>query len=342
MISVFDSVKMEQLRSQMAIQPHDMKLFYNAVFKKALSPQEAVLQLPEQVRTAFGKAVQFSHFSVDFRQDSEKDGASKLRFKTDDGHLIESVILRPTTGRTSLCISSQVGCVCRCSFCATGTMGILRDLTHAEIVDQVIQSARLLREEGRAIRNVVFMGMGEPLYNPENLFRALEYLLEPRFINLSPSHVMVSTVGIVEGMLALQKRFPQVSQALSLHSARQEVRELLIPVARKYPLSALKKAIEVIGQQKTVMIEYLLLAGINDGQEDLDALMDYLAGLPVHINLIPFNTHAGSSFKGSSQSHRAWFADELKARGFKVTLRYSLGGDIDAACGQLVKKSKDH
>lgn len=340
MTTIYDTDRLEELRSRNAVQPHAMKRFRNALFKGALSWPEALLLLPETARSAFGREVQAQCLRLDRRQESAVDGASKLAFQTCDGHLIESVVLRPRTGRTSICISSQVGCACYCSFCATGMMGFTRNLTAAEILDQVTQANRMLRPEGRTVRNVVFMGMGEPLLNMDHVSGAVDFLRAVPFFNLSGARITVSTVGIPEAMEHFSSRFPDVQLALSLHSARQEVRQRLMPQARRYPLEMLRETLVRTARLRRIMIEYLMLAGINDGEEDLLALLDYLRGIPVHINIIPFNEYAGSNLRGTPRPERERFASRLKEAGFDTTLRYSLGADIAAACGQLVKHKR--
>lgn len=341
MVTIYDIEQMEELRRRNAVQPHGMKLFRNALFKKSQDWEAALSVLPENARADFRGVVRPEVLELVERHDSALDGASKLIFRTDDGHLIESVLLRPKTGRTSICISSQVGCACQCGFCATGEMGFIRDLSMAEILDQVTQSNQLLREEERIIRNVVFMGMGEPLLNREHVFNALDFLCGDSFFNLAPSRITISTVGIPHEMVRFIETFPNVQLALSLHSARQSVRETLMPVARKYSLDKLRAALVQVAQRGKVMIEYLMLAGVNDGEEDLRALENYLHGLPVHINLIPFNAYHGSALRGTASTERKQFAERLKSAGFDVTLRYSLGADISAACGQLVQEKRN-
>jgi len=328
------------LRRRNAVQPHRMKLFRTALFKNAMGWDEALKTLPGNARSDFSDNVDFQFLDLTERQDSEIDGASKLVFKTTEGHLIESVVLRPMTGRTSLCISSQVGCACSCSFCATGQMGFARNLTPGEILDQVMQASRIVKPEGRSIRNVVFMGMGEPLLNLGHLFQSLKFLRAAPFFNYAGSRLMVSTVGIPHAMECFSVEFPDVQLALSLHSARQEVREKLVPQARKYTLDMLREALLKASRNGKVMIEYLMLAGVNDGEADLRALENYLRDIPVHINIIPFNEYAGCNLRGTPQEERVVFADRLKAAGFNTTLRYSLGADIAAACGQLVQHRK--
>jgi 23S rRNA (adenine2503-C2)-methyltransferase len=340
MVTIYDTDEIEELRIRNAVQPHRLKLFRNALFKNANDWIDALATLPEGARPDFERRIDFQCLEMTERHDSEIDGASKLIFQTHDHHLVESVVLRPKSGRTSICISSQVGCACYCSFCATGMMGFTRNLTRAEILDQVTQANRMVKEEGRSIRNVVFMGMGEPLLNMENVFQAVEFLRGAPFFNLADSRITVSTVGIPHAMDRFTTAFPDVQLALSLHSARQDVREKLMPQARKYPLELLRESLAAASETGKVMIEYLMLAGVNDGEEDFHALVDYLKGLPVHINLIPFNEFAGSNLHGTQPDQRKAFSDRLKSAGFDTTLRYSLGADVAAACGQLVQHKK--
>jgi 23S rRNA (adenine2503-C2)-methyltransferase len=322
MNSVYDIQALETLCRD----PHRLKLFRNAYFKKALPLDECL----EKVSELVGK-ITFQTLEIIERHDSQRDGATKLVFRTEDDRKIEAVVLRIASGRTSLCISSQVGCAADCQFCATGKIGFIRNLTAAEMLDQVLLAKRLLREEERTLRNVVVMGMGEPLHNEENIFQCLETLRDPCFFNLSERHLMVSTVGIPDAMIRFAARFPKIQLALSLHSARQEVRERIMPVAKVYKLETLKAVLP----DGPFMIEYLMLKGVNDGPADLSALIDFLRGTKAHINLIQFNAHPGAQFEPVSEESRKAFSDELKRAGFKVTLRYSLGDDIAAACGQL-------
>jgi len=337
---IHDNLALEQIRSRLRIEPGHLRHLRNSFYKKHRTSQEALGQLPEVQRAAFDSEVAFHALKLHGRHDSQLDGASKLLFRTTNGQVIESVILRIATGRTSLCVSSQVGCAVRCRFCATGQMGMALNLSRDEIVDQVIQANLLLRAEGRTIRNVVFMGMGEPLLNEAEVHQALDVLLSPQCLDLSPAHVLVSTVGIPDAMVRCAERYPHLGMALSLHSARQAQRERLIPLARRYPLDVLRKAMEKVVsiQRRPLMIEYLLLDGWNDTDEDLQELISYLRGLRVYVNLIPYNPiQEAPDVKGASAERRRSFAAALNAAGFTVTVRYSLGSDIAAACGQLAR-----
>jgi 23S rRNA (adenine2503-C2)-methyltransferase len=218
-------------------------------------------------------------------------------------------------------------------------MGFSRNLSRDEILDQVSQSGRLVKPEGRSIRNVVFMGMGEPLLNMENLFHSLEFLQAAPFFNYAGSRLMVSTLGIPHAIECFTREFSDVQLAISLHSARQDVREKLMPMAGKYPLDMLRESLLSASRNGKVMIEYLMLSGVNDGEADFRALESYLRGIPVHINIIPFNEYAGCTLRGTPQPERKAFSNRLKAAGFDTTLRYSLGADIAAACGQLAQRN---
>jgi 23S rRNA (adenine2503-C2)-methyltransferase len=341
MASIHDAGALEELRGHWRVEPNYLRRLRNAFYKKHQTPDEALRQLPESQRASFGSGVAFHALELYQRHDSQLDGASKLLFRTARGHLLESVILRIASGRASLCVSSQIGCAARCGFCATGQMGVVVNLTRDEILDQVIQANRLLGPEGRSIRNVVFMGMGEPFHNEAEVYQALEVLLSPKCFDFSAAHVLISTVGIPDAMVRCAKRFPQLGMALSLHSARQEQRERLIPLARRYPLDVLRAAAEEVTaiQRRPLMIEYLLLEGFNDTDRDLEELTTYLSGLPVHINLIPYNTiEAAPGLIGTAPARRRAFADALIVAGFVVTVRYSLGADVAAACGQLARR----
>lgn len=335
LVSIFDSAGIDRLRRELKLDPQAIRQLRNDLLKRFCSD--------EDVLADFSAAEQIAVHTLElYRQcDSTIDGASKLLFQTTAGMLIESVILRIATGRTTLCVSSQVGCAAACDFCATGKMGIAQNLSADEILDQILQAGQLLAKEHRRLRNIVFMGMGEPFHNEENLYQVLESLTAAELFHHSPTKILVSTVGITEAMVRCARRFPEVNLALSLHSVRQEVRERLIPLAKKYPLEELRQTLVEVNrlQRCTVMIEYLMLAGVNDSAEDAQELIAWLEGLNVHVNLIPYNPiEDAPDLVGSDKAGRDAFASMLKQAGLKATIRYSLGNDIAAACGQLVKK----
>jgi len=333
-ISIFDRPGFEVLRKELRLDPTVVRRLRVDLLKHFLSDEAALSNFPASERIALHT------LSIYHRSDSTVDGATKLLLKTGSGMLIESVILRVASGRTALCVSSQVGCAAACDFCATGKMGIARNLSPAEILDQLLIAGQLLATEKRKVRNIVFMGMGEPFHNEENLYATLEALTAPDLFHHPPTKLLVSTVGVADAMLRCAERFPSVNLALSLHSVRQEIREQLIPLARVYPLDQLRETVREVNTktQSPVMIEYLLLAGRNDSLDDARELIAWVSGLRVHVNLIPYNPIEESPhLVGSDKPTREAFAAQLKAAGIATTLRYSLGQDIAAACGQLVR-----
>ncbi len=341
MINIHDLPLLESLCQRLPVDTYRLRRLRNVFYKKHGTTEAALAELAEPQRAAFAEQVEFHALRLDGRSDSCLDGASKLIFRTSQELLIESVILRMTSGRTALCVSTQVGCAATCDFCATGKMGIARNLSAAEIVDQLIQAGQLLASENRAVRNLVFMGMGEPFHNEQQLYAAIDVLSDGGCFNLNLKRLLVSTVGIPDAMVRCARRYPDVRMALSLHSARQEVRRRIMPISQRYSLAELRAAlVEVTAiQQHEVMIEYLLLEEVNDSPQDVQALVEYLRGISVHINLIPYNPIVDAPHLAASDGQRReQFSRSLKAAGYPVTTRYSLGADIAAACGQLVRQ----
>ncbi len=325
---------LEALRRSSRTDPERVRLLRNALLKDFAPDEVGLANAPNLA------PLQLHALALEQRHDSSIDGATKLLFRTSAGLLTESVILRIASGRTTLCVSSQIGCAAACRFCATGTMGIARSLSTAEILDQVFQAGQLLATEQRRPRNIVFMGMGEPFHNEDTLVEVIERLIDPAWFNISAKKILVSTVGVTDGMLRFAERFPTVGLALSLHSVRDEPRQSIMPIAKRYPLPELRRTLVEVNamQERAVMLEYLMLEGINDTDEDADALIAWTEGLDVHLNLIPFNEVDGAELRGTDRARCVAFADRLKAAGRTTTVRRSLGRDIEAACGQLVKR----
>jgi 23S rRNA (adenine2503-C2)-methyltransferase len=339
--SIYDSAVVDRLRAELKFEPRRLRALRTALFKKFLGVEAALAELPVDVRDGFTRHVEFHPLAVAEIRDSQLDGATKLVLRTKAGYQIESVIMRTGTGRVSLCVSSQVGCAAACGFCATGQMGIAKNLSAAEILDQVVLVGKRMQAEGRRVRNIVFMGMGEPFHNESAVYEAVAALLAPEIFHHAPGRILISTVGIPDGMIRCARRFPEVNLALSLHSVRQPVREQLIPLATKYSLDELRAAVAKVNaiQNNTVMVEYLMLAGVNDSLDDAHELAAWLAGLDVHVNLIPYNPiDSVPHLRTTERPQRDAFAAILRTAGFITTIRYSLGADIAAACGQLVQR----
>ncbi len=335
LISVFDVPGIERLRRSLCLDPQHVRVLRNRLFKQFCSDEIALTDSP------LANHIRCHTLELYRRLDSGVDGATKLLFRTAAGMLIESVVLRISSGRTTLCVSSQVGCAAACEFCATGKMGIARNLSSDEILDQVLQAGQLLATENTRLDNIVFMGMGEPFHNEASLFETLRSLIAREQFNRSPGSLLVSTVGVCEGMLRLAECFPEVNLALSLHSVDQTTREHLIPLAHKYRLDHLRR---VVGecqrlQDREVMIEYLMLQSQNDSLDEARQLVAWLGDLRSHVNLIPYNAiEDAPHLRATARVQIDEFAGVLKSAGIKTTIRYSLGRDIDAACGQLVRR----
>ncbi len=341
--SIYDVEAIDTLRRELRFDPGFLHKLRIALLKKSLDPQTVVQKLPESVQEAFASKVEFESLILDRQFDSTIDGATKIIFKTRSGFSIESVILRANTGRVSLCVSSQVGCAAACDFCATGRMGIAHNLTSSEILDQLAQANRLLRSENRSVRNLVFMGMGEPFHNETVIHQTLEVLLSTSGFHHPASRILVSTVGIPDAMIRFGEKYPQVNIALSLHSPIQKTREQIIPLAKRYSLVDLRATIVELNRiqpkRTAIMLEHLMLAGINDSLEDAAVLLDWVQDLRVHVNLIPYNlVEDAPHLIGSNRSSIESFGAVLKQAGVPTTIRYSMGSDIEAACGQLVRQ----
>ena len=285
------------------------------------------------------------------REQTAKDGTRKWLMRMGDeadANAIETVLI-PEADRATLCISSQIGCALDCSFCATGKQGLNRNLTTAEIIGQVWLAEHRLRGEGqvqgeRAISNVVFMGMGEPLANYREVIPAIRILLDDNGFGLSKRRVTVSTSGLVPFMDRLHDEV-DVALAVSLHAPFDALRDDLVPINRKYPLQELMAACDRYTQGKErrahVVYEYVLLEGVNDAKEHAQALATLLRERAAKLNIIPFNPYPGALYKRPSANRVTCFQDWLHRAGIRTTVRRTRGDDIDAACGQLVGKVQD-
>jgi len=274
------------------------------------------------------------------KKEVSRDSSAKYAFLLEDGNLIESVLI-PDKERNTLCVSSQAGCAMGCSFCLTGAMGLTRNLTPAEMVNQVCYVRDELSARGKDLHNLVFMGMGEPLANFGNLATALDILMEQLGLNFSGRRITVSTCGLADRITELGNRV-RVNLAVSLHAADDETRSRLMPVNQAYPLARLMEACRAfpLHKRRRVMIEYILLDGVNDSPEDAKKLIKLLHGLPCKINLLPYNENPGLPFRRPAESAVTVFQDVLRRAGHTAIIRQSRGADISAACGQLAGRSR--
>lgn len=266
-----------------------------------------------------------------------QDGTTKVLWKLDSGAVIESVMI-PSEKRNTLCISSQVGCAMNCQFCYTARMGLQSNLSTAEIVDQVVQARRHFDAKGIRLTNVVFMGMGEPMHNPDNVFPATEVLCTRDGLDFSTRKVTVSTSGIVPAI----ERFGNESRArlaVSLNATTDEIRDWIMPINRRFPLGVLMDTLRNFPYRpnERVTFEYVMLDGVNDTLDDARRILKLTQGIPCKVNLIPFNPHSGTEFVSSPMERIAEFQRFLVNKGMGVTVRETRGDDGMAACGQLGK-----
>ncbi|CAM0117691.1 23S rRNA (adenine(2503)-C(2))-methyltransferase RlmN [Rhabdochlamydiaceae symbiont of Dictyostelium giganteum] len=263
----------------------------------------------------------------------------KFLLKLSDGYETESVIIPMKSGLT-LCVSSQVGCKMGCSFCETGKMGLIRSLSVQEIIQQLFIAKTLLKAD---IRNIVFMGMGEPFDNYDAVMKAINVMMDPKGFGLGPRHITVSTSGRAHFI----RRFtyeadPSIHLAVSINAPNDEIRAKIMPVNKESSLKELKEVLQEysLGKKRTILIEYVLLKGVNDALEHADELADYLRGLPVKINLIPYNAQSKARFLAPEEAIQNDFFLRLKARGYPVFLRRHKGRSVMGACGQLGNKAQ--
>jgi 23S rRNA (adenine2503-C2)-methyltransferase len=279
------------------------------------------------------------------RLEEGADGTGKYIWRLADGECIESVRIpmpgRENETRWALCVSTQVGCAMGCAFCLTARMGLVRQLSAGEIVEQFLAGARAL-PEGQRFRNVVFMGMGEPLDNFEATVKAVRLLIHPRGIALSPKRLTVSTVGITSRLQEFVRAVPEVGLAVSLHAADDATRSQIVPVNRKWGLDGLLKTCREFSapERRRITFEYVLLKGVNDSPEDAQRLARRLQGVRCKINLLPWNPFPDAPFERPAPSRVEAFRGILINKGYTVTVRQSRGLDIRAACGQLVDEVK--
>ncbi len=344
--TLYDMAAVEQFRRRQRLDPHVIRKLRYSAFQMH-QPLDVVLSRLGQAEAAARAEFDLAPIQIHQRHDSTIDPSVKLVMRTADDQRMETVLLRSGPSRAAVCVSTQVGCQAGCPFCATARMGLKRNLTSDEILEQILTAARICRADQRRLRNIVFMGMGEPLHNEEQLYKTIECLTDEAMFALPHRRISVSTVGVPDAMVRLIDRFPGIQMAFSLHSARPELRAKLVPWSRRYSWEETHEALRYVArmpkthrQQGPVMIEHIMIDGLNDTDADADALIEYLDGLHVMINLIPYNPNAFiQNWLPTPRERRGEFAMRLREAGIFTTIRYSMGSDVQAACGQLVQNS---
>lgn len=304
---------------------------FDWVYRKKITDFDSMTNLSKALRAKLREELYFPLMEVVNKQVSS-DGTEKFLWRLHDGEYIESVLLRHPEHFT-FCISSQVGCALGCSFCATGAGGFTRNLSAGEIVGQVLLMEKDL---GSEVDNIVFMGMGEPFLNEENLYASIDILHEPAGRNLGIRHFTISTAGLPEGIMRLADSGRDLRLSVSLHSCDDRIRSLLMPVNRRFPLSTLRASLDYY-QRKTgnrLTFEYALVKGMNDSKEDVERLVKYLEGLKAFVNVIPVNP-VDREHERPDEKTIDEFVKAIKSKGIEAALRYERGIDIAAACGQL-------
>ncbi|MEK7672931.1 MAG: 23S rRNA (adenine(2503)-C(2))-methyltransferase RlmN [Patescibacteria group bacterium] len=313
-----------------------LKQAYQALFEQFIENWEEVTVFPKDLRA---RLVEEISLEVPAKISKSIDGTIKALVSLHDGKLVETVLMRHADGRNSVCVSSQAGCPMGCTFCATGDMGFFRNLTAGEIVMQVLLFSRILKKEEQRVSNVIFMGMGEPLYNYDEVLKTVEILNKE--CGIAARHISLSTCGIVDGIKKLTKEPYQVNLAISLHAPNDEMRNKIMPVNKNYNVDTLLKTVADYLKEtnRKVMIEYLLIGEINDSvetaQELASVLKKYLGSLFI-VNVIPYNPTG--RFTPPSRATVEKFKEVLESRGVVVTQRFTFGQEIDGACGQLAIK----
>jgi 23S rRNA (adenine2503-C2)-methyltransferase len=303
---------------------------------KGVRTYEEMTNLPQNLRAQLAQRYPICPPEVVRKQESAKDGTIKYLWRLSDGNCVETVLMRYHYGNT-VCISTEVGCRMGCAFCASTLGGLVRRLEPFEMLDQVLFTQV---DSGLPVSHIVLMGIGEPLDNFDNVMKFLELVNSPEGMNISMRHISLSTCGLVPKIDELAKRKLQLTLSVSLHAPNDEIRNRIMPVNKAYPTEELLEACRRYYQatSRRISFEYAMIDGVNDREQDARELLRRLKGLPAHFNLIPLNHVEESPLKPSTRKAVAAFQKTLEDGGVTATVRRTLGGDIDASCGQLRRK----
>ncbi len=313
------------------------KQIFEWIYQKKIKNFDDMSNLSKELREFLKKELNFNILKISSLQESKDLETIKYLFKLEDGLLIESVLIKSDERRT-LCLSSQVGCQVRCAFCASGKKGLLRNLSTAEIIEQILHVEEITKEN---ITHIVFMGMGEPLDNFDNVIKAINIINDPSALNISQRRITISTVGVLDKIILLKESNLKINLALSLHAPNQQLREKLIPYAKRYLIEDILKALDDYFNKtkRDITFEYILIEDVNDRPEHAKELSKLLNKRHSSVNLIPYNPIDSINYKRSSNKKIKDFKNILISQNVIVTQRYQKGSDIAAACGQLALKS---
>jgi 23S rRNA (adenine2503-C2)-methyltransferase len=297
---------------------------------------QAMHDMPKPLRVALERDFRITSLRSVAVSQADRGLTTKTLFELDGGHSVEAVVMRYAE-RSTLCISSQAGCPIGCPFCATGKFPFGRNLKAHEIVEQAVDAVRVLADEDRRLSHVVFMGMGEPMANYAAVVESVRRLSDPELLGISPRRIVVSTSGLIPRIVELGTERLPVTLAISLHAARDELRDVLVPINRKYPVHDLADAAQAYATKtgRRVSYEWVLLADVNDTERDAKELGRLLRGKLAHVNLIPFNPVEHTPYRAPDRTAIRRFKAMVEAQGLNVTVRDTRGREADAACGQL-------
>ncbi len=335
-IKNYDLEELKEELKQMGEKPFRAEQIAKWLYTEKVKSFDEMTNLSLELREKLKNNYTLSNFNILKKQES-KDGTIKYLLDVLDGNAIETVLMRYHHGN-SICVSSQIGCKMGCKFCASTGINFIRNLTSAEIVQQIIT---VEQDTGERISNVVFMGIGEPLDNYENVVKAVHIINHPKGLNIGARHISISTSGLVPKIYQLAEENIQCTLSISLHATSNEKRSKMMPVNQRYPIEELLQACRdyIAKTNRRISFEYALAKDNNDNLEDAKDLVKLLKGMLCHVNLIPINKIENGTFTKSSNENIMKFRDYLNEHGIVATIRRELGSDIDAACGQLRRKN---
>ena len=326
--------ELEDAISALGNENYRAKQLYRWVYTQGLLDFQEMTNIPKSLRSIFGDMFSTELLPIEEANKSQ-DGSTKFAFSTQDGNIIESILM-PDKDRITLCVSSQIGCRMGCKFCVTGKIGFIRNLTAAEIVNQVVTARDYLQKNrSERISNLVFMGMGEPMDNLDNVSKALDILKDPNGLDFSYRRITVSSVGLVDGLAALHYKTATI--AISLNASDDATRSSIMPINRIYPIEKVVNFVRTFVAPNRIRItfEYVMLKGINDSPDDARRLAALLKGIKCKINLIPYNESPYNDFKAPDAEAVEYFREYLSGKHFTTVVRDSKGQDVSGACGQL-------
>lgn len=335
-IKDYDLEQLKQELTNISEKPFRAEQIFKWLYVEKVHSFDEMTNLSLELREKLKQNYDMCNYSI-VRKLESKDGTKKYLFGLSDGNAIESVLMQYHFGKT-VCVSSQIGCKMGCKFCASTGIAFVRSLTSGEIVEQIIA---IEQDIGEKISNVVFMGIGEPFDNYDNVMNAIKILNNQKGLNIGARHISISTSGIVPKIYQFADENVQCTLSISLHSANNETRSSMMPVNNAYNIQELIKACKyyISKTNKRISFEYALAKDNNDNQKAADELVELLHGMLCHVNLIPINKIENGKYIKSSNENIIKFRDYLNSKGITATIRRELGSDIDAACGQLRRKN---